>query len=300
MDIKSFVSKVVPSLERSSIRSTLLNAQEEFNHYNKPIFRDAAAKFGRLKFKSKWSEDFEKNLRTASKVRSNGNAIALIDAMNKDVSNLFDAASRLLDEYFGDDITADSITIPRYNLLQYVEALSFYTRYSRRWLALALTKENNLVHEIAENDSLIEYDLAWINENKSAFMAVCRILTSHGRDLESVLEKLPEITVTPDTIDFNKELRKEHDVDPMGFGFIRTTLNPAFYGRMFIAAYQVKRLRAANVEAEALQMRILALRAAIDGKPDAQKEARAKWLEEERLRPLLQEIKETEEEYNNA
>lgn len=302
MDIKSFVSSILPTLERSSVRSSLTDANQEFNRFNKPIFKDASGKFGGLKFDSDWVESTSKKITEASKVKGRGNAISTIDALNKEIEPLFGTLGNMLDEYFSEDFSNESITIPRYNILQLIEALAFYIRFSRRWLILSLRKEQNLRTQApgGENNDIIPYDLEWVNINFDTFLKVVSILSSKAKRVEEIVDALPEITVSPDSSDYIVESQKQTSVDPMGFGFIRTTLNPSFYIRMAKAKYQVERLKEAELDAEELEFRILALRSTLDGKPSARNEQLANTLEEKRLRPLRMKIAQWEEEYLHA
>lgn len=302
MDIKKFVSSILPSMERSSVRSALTDINQEFNRFNKPIFKDAASKFGGLTFKSEWVEATDKLITKETNIKGRGNAITHIDALNKEIENLFGKLGNMLDEYFGEDFSNESITIPRYNIIQMIEVVSFYVRYSRRWLVTALRKEQNILGNApdGENDGILPVDLKWLETNMETFAQVVSILSSKAKKVEEVVEKLPEITVNPDSINYTSESLKQKDIDPMGFGFIRTTLNPIFYIRMARAKYQVNKMKIAELEAEELEFRIIALRSTLDGKPSAKNVQLADSLEEKRLIPLRKQIAEWEEEFLNA
>lgn len=298
MNILKFIKEILPTTERASVRSSLVNTTQEFSRFNKPLFKDATQQFGSLNFKSPWAQAFEKDLEKVAGVKSRGNAIALLDAINGVVEPMFAELANMLDEYFGEDFSNESITIQRYNILQMIEALMLYTEYSRRWLITVLRKENNIAVKAVsgENDGILPYDLKWLADNRDAFLKVAKIISSKSKDFAKLVENMPEYTVNSSNGTFG---RKDHELDPLGFGFISTRMNPIFYIRMARAKYQIAKLQAAELEAQELEFRILALRAALDGKPDAKKEALANALESKQLNPLREKIAKWNEEYLN-
>lgn len=302
MDIKKFVSSILPTMERSSVRSALTDINQEFNRFNKPIFKDASGKFGGLVFKSEWVEATNKKITASTYIKGRGNAISHIDAINKEIESLFGKLGNMLDEYFGEDFSNESITIPRYNIIQMIEVVSFFVRYSRRWLITSLRKEQNILGDApgGENDGILPVDLKWLEENLDSFLQTVGVLSSKSKKIEEIVEKLPEMTVNAESINYTSETLKQKDIDPIGFGFIRTTLNPIFYIRMARAKYQVNKMKIAELEAEELEFRIIALRSTLDGKPSAKNVQLADSLEEKRLIPLRKQIAEWEEEFLNA
>lgn len=301
MKILDFIKSIPATMERASVRSGLVNTTQEFNRFNKPLFSDATKQFGSLSFKSPWNKAFEKDLEVVSGAKTRGNAIAMLDAINTVVEPLLPELANMLDEYFNDDFSNESITIQRYNILQLIEAVTLYVDYSRRYLITALRKENNLeVKSVGgENDGILPYDLKWLAENRDTFLKVVKIISGKlkVKDIATLIENMPEYTVSsanPATA------RNEREVDPLGFGFISTRMNPIFFIRMQVAKVQVARLQAAELEAQELEFRILALRASLDGKPDAKKEALANALEDKQLNPLREKIAKWTEEYTDA
>ena len=298
MKILKFVRDFLPTTERAAIRSSLVNTTQEFERFNKPLFTEASSQFGSLRFKSGWVNAFEKDLESVSGVKSRGNAIAILSAINKQIEPFFADLANMLDEYFTDDFTNESITVQRYNVLQMIEALMLYVEYSRRWLIVTVRKENNIaVKAVAgENDGILEYDLNWLAENRDAFLKVVKIISGKIKDLPKLVESLPEYTISANT----PISRNEMEVDPLGFGFIGTRMNPIFYLRMYRSQVQIAKLQAAQLEAEELEFRLLAMRAALNGKPDPKKEVYANALEEKQLIPLRRKIASWVEEYENA
>lgn len=301
MNILEFVKNILPTTERASIRSSLVNGTQEFNRFNKPLFKQASMQFGTLAFKSPWALAFEKDLEIVAGVKSRGNAIALLNAINIAIEPLFADLANMLDEYFGEDFSNEAITIQRYNILQLIEALILYVEYSRRWLITVIRKENNLTVKAVngENDGILPFDLNWLADNRDTFLKVVKIISSKVKDLTKVIEELPEYTVQPGQT-VGSIMRNEREIDPFGFGFIPTRMNPIFYYRIHRSKAQIAKLQAAELEAQELEFRILALRAALDGKPDAKKEALANALEDKQLNPLREKIAKWNEEYTNA
>lgn len=298
MKLLQFIKDLLPTTERAAIRSSLVNTTQEFTRFNKPLFKDASSQFGSLAFKSGWAKAFEKDLESVSGVRSRGNSIAMLDAINTSIEPLFAELANLLDENFGEDFSNESITIQRYNILQMIEALMLYVEYSRRWLIVTLRKENNLTVKSVggENDGILGYDLEWLANNRDSFLKVVKIISSKIKNLTKTIEDLPDYTVTQG----GTSARNDHDVDPFGFGFISNRMNPILYIRLVRARVQVAALQAAELEAQEIEFRVLALRASLDGKPDAKKEALANALEDKQLRPLRKKIADLVREYENA
>lgn len=299
MNILKFIKELLPTTERATVRSSLVNTTQEFTRFNKPLFKEATKEFGSLSFKSPWCVAFEKDLEKVAGVRSRGNSIALLDAVNLVVEPMFANLANMLDEYFTEDFTNESITVQRYNVLQMIEAVILYTDYSRRWLIVTLRKENNLSVKAVngENDGILPYDINWLADNRDAFLKVVKILSSKNKDFTKIVESLPDFTINTRS---GLGARDERDFDPMGFGFISTDMNPFFKIRMARARYQIVKLQVAELEAQELEFRLLALRASLNGKPDAKKEALANALEDKQLNPLREKIAKWNEEYLNV
>lgn len=298
MKFLQFVKNMLPVTERAAIRSSLTNTTQEFTRFNKPLFKEATAEFGSLRFKSSWVIGFEKDLEKVAGVRSRGNSIALLDAINTAIEPYFAELANLLDEHFGEDFSNESITVQRYNILQLIEAFMLYVEYSRRWLIVTIRKENNLAVKSVggENDGILGYDLEWLASNRDAFLKVVKIISGKIKDLTKIIDNLPDYTITQS----GSLARNDHDIDPLGFGFIADKMNPALYIRMRRAQIQISKLQAAELESQELEFRILALRASLNGKPDAKKEALANALEDKQLTPLRMKIAKWVEEYENA
>lgn len=297
MQLNAFITSLLPTFTKSVMHTDLRMLREEFNKETIPPYITANKNFGRRKFTAPWVAAFDKSFAKEVKTPFNGNFLSVTYESLLLGQKSLDLVDRMIESYYADDIVREAMTLQGFNLLQYMEALSFLSRYSRRLLNFVLACEINTCLNNDQFQDIVQQDIDWINTYKATFFQVINIIGNKGKNVDKVIEAMPDVIVTKSNADTLVQTVGQGKVDPMGFNFIPLTLNPVFHIRMAIAEWQAKRFKAAVEERKIIELRLYNLKQAAGGKPDARQQQEINYMESERLHPLNKKLQEWEKEY---
>lgn len=295
MNIKNFVSSLLPSFEKGRILEDLTLLKQELRDYTLPSYVTAAQVFARKSPQAKSAQQFDKQFSAKVKVRGlSGHYLLVTKGVLERVSANFDMVEGLVQKTFSHDVAASGLTYLKANLIQYVEAMSFAVRYARKLLLWTLSEEDlHLRINGKMTGALTKAETDWLWANRETFSYCLNILGVQTKDLETTLKNIPDLVVVPEQVDVVRETIGDAKLDPMKFNLVGTVLNPIYHVRIAIAEWQVKRLKAAEQEALALEYRLLALRNQAEGKEDAKLDQLIEYTEG-RLQKLNRQIAEME------
>lgn len=263
-----------------------------------PMFQTAEKDFGKRVFKSKWSENFQKNFKNEVRKQSTAkNFIVPVRQAFEKILERIDLLEKLAEDNFNDDISIHAMSAKRINILSYIQACTFFTIYARRLLTTTFAIEINTASDdvTSELEDILPINLQWLQKRRDSWFMVLDILLNGKGDLNKVIEDLPEINVNPANIKAVEAVN--HQLDPFGFGFIPVPLNPAYYIGVFLAEWQNDRLNTAKAERDVLEVQVINLRMLDEKKNDAKLQKSIKYIEDNRLKPLYKKIAKMEEKY---
>jgi len=297
MDIKSFLKSLVPSFEKDDVMEDIRVTRVELKDITHPAYVNGLQVLKTWKFKSPQivdrAEIFDRQVKFGS-----GNMIAVIEkgipVALENLENVEDMIQRIYNE----NVASAGMTYMKAQLLQFVECVSFVSKYARKLLNYVY------IYELAEydtadtkvEDSLTPAEKEWIERNFVTFCTAFNVVVGHPNEIKKNLGDIPDIVVTPDNVDTLPETVGMNKVDPLSMRFIPVWLNPVYHIGMRVAEWQAKRYKSAKEELTLLQLRKLNLQRVSEGKPDAKVQKEIKYLED-RINGLNFDIAEMEKKY---
>lgn len=286
MKAEHFIQSLLPDFDKERINEDTRITKEELLRYTLPAY-DKAVPFVRTwEFKSqrvvKLSSIFKLNVKGGR-----GNFIESIYEGLRLLSNNLDEAKDLIDKSFGDDIIGQGLTYYKANLLQYIEAVNFVSRFSRRLLNFVYVAETaEYENQEAIEEAISPADAEWVEANFPNFCAAFKAVANKTSDIKTQLDQVPDILVKVGEQDKLEASVGKGKLDPLQMGFIPVSLNPIFHVRLAIATWQTNRYHAAKQEIKCLQLRKDHLQSLSQGKPDANTQKQINNLED-RIQGLL-------------
>ena len=298
MKLNSFITTLLPSFSKEMLREDLECLRKELKESTMPPYELSKKEFGKRKFKATWVENFHSQMKSDVQRISFVNFIAPVHQCLLNIDERLPMLERMVDKYYEEDIVKDAMNLKRFNTLHYMEAVSFFLRYSRRLLNMAFALEINACSEDVsdEMEDILPFDLQWLNRGRSSYFQVMQILLDKKLDFEAAVNDLPDINVNMNNAKV-VESTKGRDADPANLGLIPLVLNPIYHIGMAVAEWQVSRLRAAQDEEEILKVRVYNLKLIDQGRNDAKLQRQVNYIETKRLRPLQKKIAEMEKDY---
>lgn len=270
MKINMFLSQVLPSFSKASLKKALDETKKELREETLTQFRSAEqAGFAKRKWKAETIQSFQQTFENGVRGKHRGNMIAVMNDIMENTEKLFPTMEKLIDNYFSNDVVREAITFLGVNIIQFQEAMAFATRYSRKLLLFIITEEVRAADpEAVEPDAILQGEINWLYAKRDTFFAALSILSMKPLEVEKHMEEIPDVIANNDNVDQVTAMVGLNRVDPFRFNLISARMNPIFYIRKWIVEGQVAAYKEAQEERKQLECRILQLKNADDGKND--------------------------------
>lgn len=202
-----------------------------------------------------------------------------------------------LPELFAKDVTQETMTYRKANVLQYLTTARFMAKYAIRSLNRITANEANIVlnQKAKIDDFLSPAELRWFQENTGNFLDALAALDVDPATFGRTIDAIPQIVVNENhpTIAASVGARQ---LDPMRLGLVSARLNPLYFIRRVIAEWQVASIKSKQEEKKMLELRLLKLKEAYQGKDDPRLSQQIEY-NEGRLQKLTVELEEIESQY---
>lgn len=269
MKLDKFVSALLPSFSRKDVRTDISNIRDEIGELL-PIYRTALLTFKNFHFQDKEVKAFASRFDKAVNNGFNGNFIVVTDLTLQRALDNLPVVEKLVERHFADEVFRDAMTYLRANVIQYVEALSFATRYATKLLNWVTWAESAAVDNFSRTSGnpLKPAEVEWLVTKAPDFFAVLNMLGLKKEVVEKQFGDIPDVAVTEESSARIDEVIGKNRTDPFKFGFIPTWMNPFYHISMKVAEYQAARYDALQEERQSIELRLLNLRNAIAGNDD--------------------------------
>lgn len=285
MNIRQYVASLLPSFDRSQVSEDIRILKEELVSNTLPPFQAAADHYARESFQAKDVKDFDALFGRHVRTDIRGNWIQVTHEALSRSSEVLDQLNTMVDKEFARDITADGMTYLRVNILRYLEVESFALRYARTVLLWAYAQEHSATIRNAPENPVSKAEMSWLLKNRDYFFQAIRVLSTPAKEAKKFFQNIPNMIVTPEE-DVVSQTAGARTLDPLQMNLLPPKLNPIYHVRMAIAEWQVSRYKAAEVEAQALEYRLFALKELkAEGQTDAKLEQNIEYTES-RLKKL--------------
>ena len=298
MKLTQFVTSMLPKIERSQLREDISQLREELNTTTLPALTSLAKQYKGWAFKAAESKEFAKEFDRRVKTKYRGNYVEVSFEIFRKAGENLDIIGDLIDKSMSNAVLKEGLTYRKASIIQYLEVFGFAQRYVRKLMLFTCACESAFLGTgKSAKEQFVPGDLKWMKANQDNFIQVMGILAGNPKQTRTTFEEIPDdIVLSQDKHDIVATTVGVSKLDPFNFGFIPVRFNPFYYVRMMVVEWQVKRYQAAVEERQAIELRILQLRAAADGKKDAALENQIE-IVEGRLQKLNGWIEEKNEEY---
>lgn len=296
MKINDFLRRLLPSFGRDRIIEDCRLTRAEIEETLKPMYAQAAVFLKTWKFES---EEMQDRIDTwKGLVKSNGgNIIVTIERGLPLIQQNLTDVEELIKQSYGDEVVVAGLTYKKAQLLQFVTAVQFVSRYLVQFLNYVYVCETAQYEEggTAIRDSITPAEKHWIEDNFISFAVAFSVVTDTPGDVKKKLSEIPDITVTEDNAITLPETVGEGKLDPLGMKLIGTW-SPLFSLGLLVAEWQADRYKQARETLKMVQLRKLNLEQLAEGKPNPKVQKEIEYLET-RAQDLLYKIKKMEDRY---
>jgi hypothetical protein len=277
MKLIAFIKSLLPNFERSRIFQDVENMREQLNGKLKQRYADITALLvGKKALKSDFGKvnqlKFERVINPSRPVNYLEYTARVLELVSMDTKYF----KELVEKYFDKQVAADGMSFVSGNVLQTINAAGFVVDYARRLVLASAAFETAelLAKRGGAEPGLTKAELQWLDKYREAFFETLKVFDIKPTDLKAKIESVPDMVVPPEGYDQLEDIvGGQVALDPNALGFIPLKYNPIYRIRLQIANYQVEKYRAQQAELECLELRLVALKYALNGKADPATEA---------------------------
>lgn len=266
MFIEKFVKAMVPSLQRNEILEDIDSTVTELSESTLPPYH-AAFENGLFtetyRPKSRWLVNKQKMYKSSrvSKIPSIHN---YIDAVLSTLPERLEWFRKHM-ESGENTIVSAGIDYQTANLMQFISAAAFVSRYARKFLLVTYASEMPEYFTKASRDlPYSKMEMRLLEDQFQGFMETLLIFSMPMAEMTKKLSAIPEFEVAEDSEELS-HVTGSANLEPILLGFIPYRWNPIYHVRMGIADWQHSRYLAAKDEKQALDLRLIAMKAAKEG-----------------------------------
>lgn len=270
MKLLSYIRAIANMFSKDTLRDDIRITLSELNTTTIPAYATSLQMLKTWTFKSPEMKEMISAWGGIAE-RKSGNIIQSIHAdLVAAVENMH-FIEKYVDTNFGDDVIAAGLTFPKAQVLQFVDACSFSSRYARKYLNYVIICETAQFPDAAVivADELSKAEIQWLKENFTNFIFALNAAGTNPNQLPKIINDMPDVVVSEDSDTAARAIGGDKKTDPLKMGFIPIAINPIYFYGMRKAEWQAKRFKAAQEELKILQLRKLQLEKLADGKPDA-------------------------------
>lgn len=292
MKITNYIASLLPSFGKTTVMEDVRLTRTEIKEATLPVYEAAVPLLGKWKFKSKVLQAQIAIFDRMVKSSGNDNIVVTIHKAFKPILENLDAVEVLVSKTYNEDVAGLGLTYAKANLLQFVECVSFVSKYARKFLIYIYVCETACYLDIdvdkvssaelqdnAINESLSKAELSWLESNFVTFCTALNIASGNPAHIKKQLEDIPDIVITAENAGTLGSTVGEHKLDPLQMKLIPIWMNPIYHIGMFVAEWQAERYKAAKEEVRLVQLRKLNLEKLSEGKPDAHVQQQIAYME---------------------
>jgi hypothetical protein len=232
------------------------------------------AETGLPTLKSKAGKDFESDLSKGVRLPPRMTAFGYIRQVLANMSITAELLGAIVEKSYGKDIVIEGITYRRAELLRTLGYMDFVVNYSMQLLHYILVAEASLVSkEHPEGQERPRPELAWLKDNRRAFITLLQTFSRPSREIASLIESIPEISIGEDDDKVIAPQVGLAKLDPLKNNFVPIVSDVAMAIGIWRAQMQVAKYDRLKEDARSIQLRIEQLRLQAEGKSDAQLES---------------------------
>jgi hypothetical protein len=298
MSIESFVSGLLPSFDSARINEDIEGLREEIKDIVLPMYTLASNVTKGKTLRAQDTDELKTLFMKTFPEYRDKNYFDGIRRIFTNVQKNLDTIEDKLPDLFAKDVTKETITYQKANILQYLTTVRFTIKYAIRSLNRLTANEAALLFDRREQvDSfLAPGELKWLMANRAGYFEALFALDVSPAEFGRTIDSIPQVIVTEKHAGIVNQSIGSKVLDPMRLGFMAPRFNPIYHIRMAIAEWQIRRLKSKQEEKIMLELRLLRLKEAFTGKDDPKLADQISY-NEGRLQKLTADIEEFENQY---
>lgn len=244
-----FVNGLMPRQEKMKILDGILNTQEEISTIVLPAYENAMRFNKELGYRSEMFKEFSTRAKTLTGGRAGDNIIVDIHkALQNHQTNLARLAE-VIQKDRSKDITIESITYRKANILALIGAIDGFVRYCSRLCGLLWLCE---IGEVSERSitRLRQPEYIWIVKHQAEFFASLELGLRDPKEITKTVALAPELLANPETDgSITASLGKQNLI----VSKFTVTYSPVLYLRLWWEDYVEWRIKRCQSEKEWLE-----------------------------------------------
>lgn len=244
-----FVNGLMPRQEKAKILDNILNIQNEISQITLPAYENALIFNKDLGYKSDMFKEFSARAKTLTGGRAGNNIVVDIHkALTNHQANLTRLAE-LIEKDRAKDITVESITYRKANILLLISSIDGFVRYCNRLCGLLWLCEIGQVSERSIT-RVRQPEYIWLVKHQPQFFASLEIGLRDPKELTKTVALTPELLVDAESeSQVTATLGKQNTI----VSNFSVTYSPVLYLRLLWEDYVEWRIKRAKDEKEWLQ-----------------------------------------------
>lgn len=280
MRLLEYVGSLAPFKERKDLLNQLSELEEEYDSTVAPLLPEVREILLEMPTKSQLGQKYAAAMQRSVNFR--GNFLELFFKSMENARGSLTVVYNEIRRLFGFQFTNTNLTIQRANLLKFVDALSFYIRWGRKFILFLITQESQALGR-ATSSNWSPAELDWVQSNMDQFVGLYPAMILTPNELKQKIAQASDAEINPETYDLATRTLGDAKMDPLRMSGFSPQDNPLLSLGKFMAEWRVARYKAAQEEHNAIQHRILELRELLAGNPTSPVLQRQIKMYEERL-----------------
>lgn len=274
MKIIEYVRQLKSNFELKGIKEDLSTTRDELSNATIPVIEDIEKKLGQLNESNAKSETYALYFRALQSAQSSrnirGNIFTPVLLRLRNARDILDFAEVYLDNNLNEDVTSAALSLRSANVMQLLNVIAFFSRYTRRLADVILRAETAkaMDEKADELQGMTQAELNYLSDYRVSYVAAIDMLALPAKEVERLVENIPEITVSEVRSESALAVHGRDKVDPLRFGLVESKADPFWLWALNRAEYQAERYHTAKYEKEMLELRIARYKRNYEKNPD--------------------------------
>lgn len=264
MAFSEYIKGLMPSYETATLKDNLHSNVKELSEQILPAYENAIELFNESPIKDKdvieMSNLFVKKMEVSGLTHTSIKDVNMVEFIREVMRNIISIEGYLkerIDADCGRKVVTDGMTFSNQFLMQLLESIDFFNRFSKMLINYVTHKEFALVESSRQKVMAIgPGDEEYLETRMFAYTVVCRILGTPLSKLRADYGETPDIVIDTENL---SELRAVFGqrIDPVGFSNVPFPLSIIFHSRMAIANSQMDSYDETIATAKAVELRVM-------------------------------------------
>ena len=270
MSISNYVNKLLPIFKKGDMEKHIANLRKELAEDTMPPLIAIDEIMNKHVFKDKWCLSVDALATHKLNTRYRGNYISKIRAILEKNDEKLAKIENLLAKHKGRDIVISSITYSQLQIFQLLDAIAFTAKYTRTLLVYTMAVETEMLRQNKNvRRRMTKAELDMLKDRRDVFFDVLGSIDMSAKAMSETISNVPEIEIDVNRISVDIAASGITALDPFGMARQGLILSPIYHVRMMLADWEDHRRQLAYEERIMLQHQILDLKAAMEGREDA-------------------------------